>query len=105
MVEEVVMATRVHKHDLEVRESEAARGNFSETTKARSTASGDRISGISLQETEEHACVVGFFRRRLNVHRSDRKRHELLGLEDLDTAMSHDSYKMLWSLDLADKYV
>ena len=105
MVEEAVMATRVHKHDLEVRESEATRGSFSETTEARGTASGDRISGISLQETEEHACVVSFFKRRLDVHRSDRERHELLGLEDVDTAMSHGSYEMLWSLDPADKYV
>ena len=105
VVEEVVMATRVHKHDLEVRESEAARGSFSETIEARGTASGDRISRISLQETEEHAYMVGFFRRSLDVHRSDRERHELLGLEDLDTAMSHGSYEMLWSLDPADKYV
>ena len=29
---------------------------------ARDMASGDRISGFSLRETEEHACVVGFFR-------------------------------------------
>ena len=37
-------------------------GVFSETTEARGTASGDRISGFSLRETAEHACVVGFFR-------------------------------------------
>ena len=59
VVDEAVMAARVHENDLEVRESEAA----------RDTASGDRISGFSLQETEEHACVVGFFRRRLDLHR------------------------------------
>ena len=72
---------------------------------ARGTASSDRISGISLQENEEHAYVVGFFRQRLDVHRSDRERHRLLGLEDLDTTMSHGSCEMLWSLDPADKHV
>ena len=72
MVDEAVMAAHVHEHDLEVRESEAARGSFPETTKARGTASGDRISRFSLRETEEHACVVGFFRQRLDLHRSVR---------------------------------
>ena len=47
VVDEAVMAARVYEHDLEVRESEAARG----------TASGDRISWFSLRETEEHAYV------------------------------------------------
>ena len=72
VVDEAVMATRVHENDLEVREPEAARGSFPKTTEARGTASGDRISGFSLRETEEHACVVGFFRRRLDLHRSVR---------------------------------
>ena len=72
---------------------------------ARGTDSGDRISGFSLRETEEHAYVVCFFRRRLDVHRSNRERHGLLGLVDLDTAVSHDGCEMLWSLDLADKHV
>ena len=35
----------------------------------RGTTSGDRISGFSLWETEEHACVVGFFMQRLDFHR------------------------------------
>ena len=72
---------------------------------ARGTASGDRFSGFSLRETEEHACVVGFFRRRLDLHRSDRERHRLLRLEDLDIAVSHGGCEMLWSLDPADKHV
>ena len=38
VVEEAVMAARVHEHDLEVRESEAARGIFPETTVARGGA-------------------------------------------------------------------
>ena len=37
------------------------------------------------------------------MHRSDRERHGLLGLEDLDTTVRH--CEMLWSLDPADKYV
>ena len=72
VVDEAVMAARVHEHDLEVRESEVARGIFSEITEARGTALGDRISWFSLHETEEHAYVVGFFRRRLDLHRSVR---------------------------------
>ena len=36
--EEAVMAAHVHEHDLEVRESKAARGCFSETTEARGGA-------------------------------------------------------------------
>ena len=47
-------------------------GVFPETTEAHGTASGDRISWFSLREIEEHACVVSFFRRRLNLHRSIR---------------------------------
>ena len=39
------------------------------------------------------------------MHRSDRERHELLGLQDLDTAMSHGGCEMLWSLDPTDKHV
>ena len=35
MVDEAVMAARVYEHDLEVRESEAARGIFPETFEAR----------------------------------------------------------------------
>ena len=65
----------------------------------------DRISGFSSHEAEEHICGVGFNRQRLDVHRSDRERHRLLGLEDLDTAMSHGGCDMLWSLDPADKHV
>ena len=65
VVGKAVMAARVHENDLEVRDSEAARGSFwrqLRRVEARGTASGDQISGFSLRETEEHACVVGFFR-------------------------------------------
>ena len=65
----------------------------------------DRISGFSSREAEEHVYCVGFDRRRLDVHRSDRERHGLLGLEDLDTVVSHGGCEMLWSLDPADKHV
>ena len=53
----------------------------------------------------EQVCLVGFIRRRLVVHRFDRERHKLLGLEDLDTTVSHGDCEMLWSLDPADKHV
>ena len=39
------------------------------------------------------------------MHGFDRERHGLLGLEDLDTAVSHGGCEMLWSLDPADKHV
>ena len=48
VVGEAFMVARVHENDLEVREPEAARGSFPET------------------------AVVGFFRRRLDLHRSVR---------------------------------
>ena len=38
VVDEAVMAARVHENDLEVREPEAARGSFPETTEARGGA-------------------------------------------------------------------
>ena len=38
VVEEAVMVARVYEHDLEVRESEVARGIFPETTEARGGA-------------------------------------------------------------------
>ena len=39
------------------------------------------------------------------MHKSYKERHRLLGLEDLDTAVSHGDCKMLWSLDPIDKHV
>ena len=72
VVDEAVMAARMHEHDLEVKNMRRRMGDFLETTEARGTASSDQISGFSLQETEEHAYVIGFFRRRLDLHRSVR---------------------------------
>ena len=72
---------------------------------ARGKALGDRISGFWSREAEEHVCGVGFVRRGLDLRRSDRERHGLLGLEDLDTVGSHGGCEMLWSLDPADKLV
>ena len=42
---------------------------------ARGRASGDRISRLSSWEAEEHVCGVGFDRRRLDVHRSEKLSH------------------------------
>ena len=66
---------------------------------------GGRVPGFWSRHAEEHVYGVGFVRRGLDLRRSDRERHGLLGLEDLDTAMSHGGCKMLWSLDPADKHV
>ena len=72
---------------------------------ARGTALDDRIFGFSSRKAKEHVCGIGFDRRSLDVHRSNRERHGLLELEDLNTAVSHGGCKMLWSLDATDKYV
>ena len=63
------------EHDLEVRNLRRRVGDFPETTEARGRASGDRISGFSSREAEEHVCCVGFDRRRLYVHRSEKLSH------------------------------
>ena len=63
-------------------------------------ADGGQVPGLWLQEVVEHVCGVGFIRGSLDLHRSDRERHRLLGLEDLDTVVSHGGCMMSWSLDL-----
>ena len=72
---------------------------------ARAAAAGGRVPGFLSRYAGEHVCGVGFVRRGLDLRRSDRERHGLLVLEDLDTAMSHGGCEMLWSLDPADKHV
>ena len=64
---------------------------------ARATVVGGRVLGFWSQYAVEQVCLVGFIRQRLVVHRFDRERHGLLGLEDLDTAVSHGGCEMLWS--------
>ena len=72
---------------------------------ARAAAIGGWVPGFWLRYAVEQVYLVGFIRRRLDVHRFNKERHGLLGLEDLDTAVSHSGYEMLWSLDPADKHV
>jgi len=72
---------------------------------ARGRASGDRISGFWSWEFVEHVFGFGFIRRSLDLHRSDKLSHGLLGLLDFDTAQSHHGCEMSWSLDPADKHV
>ena len=71
----------------------------------RAAAVGGRVPGFWSRYAVEQVCLIGFIRQSFNVHRSDRERHGLLGLEDLDTAVSHGGCEMLWSLDPADKHV
>ena len=73
--------------------------------RARAAAVGGRVPRFWSRYAVEQVCLVGFIRRNLNVHRFERERHELLGLEDLDIAVSHDGCEMLWSLDPANKHV
>ena len=72
---------------------------------ARAAAVGGQVPGFWSRYAVEHVCSVGFVRRGLDLRRSDRERHGLLGLKDLDTAESHGGCKKLWSLDAADKHV
>ena len=72
---------------------------------ARAAAVGGLVPGFWSRYAVDQVCLVGFIRRRLVVHRFDRERHGLLGLEDLDTAVSHGGCEMLWSLDPIDKHV
>ena len=72
---------------------------------ARAAAIGGRVPGFWSRYAGEHVCGVGFVRRGLDLRRSDKESHGLLGLEDVDTAVSHGSCEMLWSLDPADKHV
>ena len=71
----------------------------------RAATVGGRVLGFWSRHAGEHVYGVGFVRRGLDLHRSDRERHGLLGLEDLDTAVSHGRCEMLWSLDPADKHM
>ena len=72
---------------------------------AHADAVGGLVPGFWSRYAMDQVCLVGFIRRRLVVHRFDRERHELLGLEELDTTVSHGGCEMLWSLDPADKHV
>ena len=62
---------------------------------AREAAVGGRVSGFWSRYAVEHVCLVGFIRRRLEMHIYDRERHGLLGLEDLDIVVSHGDCEML----------
>ena len=46
---------------------------------ARATFSGDQTSRFFSQEAMGHLCVVGFIRQRLDVHKSEKLSHGLLG--------------------------
>ena len=72
---------------------------------ARAAAVRGLVPGFWSRYAVDQVCLVGFIRRKLVVHRFNRERHGLLGLEDLDTAVSHGSCAMLRSLDPADKHV
>ena len=71
---------------------------------ARADSVGGRIPGF-WSRYAGNVCGVCFVRRGLDLRISDRERHGLLGLEDLDTEMSHGGCEMLWGLDPADKHV
>ena len=45
----------------------------------RAASVGGRVLGFWSRYAMEHVCLVGFIRQRLDVHKSDRERHRLLG--------------------------
>ena len=47
---------------------------------ARGRASGDRISGFWSRKVVEHVCGFGFVRQSLDLRRSNKLSHGLLGL-------------------------
>ena len=71
----------------------------------RAAAVGGQVLGFWSRYAVEHVCGVGFVRQGLDLCRSDREMHKLLGLENLDTAVSHGGCEMLWSPDPADKHM
>ena len=46
---------------------------------ARATFSGDQTFGFFSREAVGHVCMVGFVRQRLDVHKSEKLSHSLLG--------------------------
>ena len=47
---------------------------------ARAAAVGGQIPGLWSRNVVERVCLVSFIRQRLDVHRSDKLSHSLLGL-------------------------
>ena len=74
--EEAVMAARVPRTRSRSLEFEAVRvsvpGSRCRRVGARAAAVGGRVSGFWPRYAVEHVCLVGFIRRRLDVHRSDK---------------------------------
>ena len=52
-------------------------------------ASGDWISGFWSREVVEHVCGFCFVRQSLDLRKSDKLSHGLLGLLDFDITQSH----------------
>ena len=75
MDEEAVIAARVPRTRSGSQNLRRRVEDFPITTEARGRASGDRISRFSSREAGEHVCGVGFDRRRLDVHRSEKLSH------------------------------
>ena len=74
--EEAVMAARVPRTRSGSQESEAAHvsvpGRRCRRVGVRAAAVGGRVSGFWSRYAVEHVCLVGFIKRRLDVHISDK---------------------------------
>ena len=73
--EEAVMAARIPITRSGSQNLRRRVDDFPKTIEARGWASGDRISRFSSREAVEHVCGVGFDKRRLDVHRSEKLSH------------------------------
>ena len=64
------MATRVTRGRFRCKEFEVVRGEVGDTVAERAVSNGGRTFGFSCGMPGEHKHVIGFIRRRLNLHKS-----------------------------------
>lgn len=66
---EANMAARVTRGWSRCEEFEVVRGEVGDTVAKRAAFDGGQTSGFSYGMPEEHNCVIGFIRQRLNLHK------------------------------------
>ena len=108
MVVEAFRAVRVPRRRSGSEESEAVRERLSEANSGawRRMASFWLSEFLGFPRGRPRSTSVGSVSTGEGLMCTDLiGRDGLLGLEDLDTVVSHGGCEILWSLDLADKYV
>ena len=64
-----------HENDLDVRNLRRRVWEVSELLAARGASFGGRVPGFWSREVVDHVCGVGFIRRGLDLHRSEKLSH------------------------------